>query len=310
MSVDIQSLIRESKCYSCLGVNEEQSLELALLGRIAEGGSFTVPVLSISLSSTANSLQLSWTDGTPQPSYELWRHLEGGTYSLYKIVSALSYTDTSGMGIHEVWYFKVRAVGALKFSNEIAVSRNLNFSATAVTSISYPTLVIDVGTVGMSFQNNANLVSIDLPALRQCKVMIIHNNAALVSATFPSLVTCTSPTSGTTISNNPVLTTLNYASMISGGGADYDVHSNVSLTTIVMTPAFRFGVASSYLFSDCAFTLVFEAFILQCLIDSPFSGLGSDFFLNGGANAPNDGTLDPLITILSNPPYNDNIVTN
>lgn len=307
VAIDVQTLLQESRCLACPGMSQVDQLKLALYERRA-ASEFTIPVLDISLSSVVASIQLSWTDTDPQPQYEVWRMIEGGSYTLRATVGVLSYTDTEGMGANAVWFFKVRAVGAITFSNEVAVSNNLRFDGSSVTSISYPTLILDVGTSGITISHNASLQTVSLPLLEQALVWVIIDNAALVSVDMHSFVTATSLLGASTCHTNPLLTTLNLSSMIDAGAADFDVHNNASLTTILMSPAFVFDVSSEYFFSDCAYTIEFELFILQRFQASPVNNF--IVFLNGGTNAPNDGTLDAVIAILEAPPYDGGIITN
>lgn len=45
MAIPFNTLLDESKCYLCLGISQAEALELALLNRIAEGGSGSEPLV-------------------------------------------------------------------------------------------------------------------------------------------------------------------------------------------------------------------------------------------------------------------------
>lgn len=309
MPIDPNTLLEEAKCFVCLNVSLEEAIELALLMRQL----LKAPTLTMDLASTTGSVHITWTDSVPGSLYEVWKRTESGSYSLVTTTAGLSYTDTAGIANHDVWYFKVRVVGSSLFSNEVAISNNLQFLASAVTTISYPSLILDVGANGVAVATNS-VTSVSFPLLVQCSgAFVVQACVALTTISLPSLTTCVK---GVAFTGNTLLSTLDIHSLVAPGAlaaATYSlqINGNPALQHPLINPSLIFSEVTldDYHFDGNALDVATEKVILQCMINSLIANM-NQVDMDGGSNAPPDAAMNVLITTLSNAPYNTSVLTN
>lgn len=209
----------------CFGVSEEEAIELALLVRIASGGSTPVAPntpsnLDISITSTNGSTILTWSNSDVPTTNQVWRSKNGGAYALLATVGGgvHTYTDTDVLPALDYWSYKVRACnGALcsAFTNLADAVNGIDESAGSASGvISFPTLIISYGTI--QYLGNL-LTSLSFPLLKRViGDFALSGDATAQSFSFPSLVS----TTGTVFfDSNPMLTSVTATALQTVGGA-------------------------------------------------------------------------------------------
>jgi hypothetical protein len=82
VAINPQTLFDEAKCYLCFEISEDEALELALLARIAGGGTPALLPANVLTLDTVNTVQgnavLTWTNPAGgADTFEIWRQLSG-----------------------------------------------------------------------------------------------------------------------------------------------------------------------------------------------------------------------------------------
>ena len=114
-------------------------------------GSLSTPNMTLGINSNSGSIIVEWTQASEPDENEIWKNINGGSFSLYTTIDGanITYTDTgSGMVDGDVWCYKVRGktgANTSSFSDVSCAVKQLFFPS---GSSSLPTWVMYFGDFG------------------------------------------------------------------------------------------------------------------------------------------------------------------
>ena len=247
-----------------------------------------VPAFDLENSSTAGSVNLSWSQGYSPDFTEIWRSQDGGVYSLIDTVTgADTYSDTDGLPSGSYWTYKIRNSLDEVYSDYSVEWVVLNqYFDPDPDSVIRPTWRICVSEFGVS--EVWTITAYEVPNLKLVKGSFYFDSVTEVAVpVFSSL----EEVQGDIIGSLAGLTTLNFDSLVTVSG-NIIADGCANLTTVSM-PAMTFHNGQNITFSLCALDAASMNHLMARGVASP--GLtGASFYLDGVNNAAltGQGLLD------------------
>jgi hypothetical protein len=271
VNCDPSSLANAARCFaSCIPPGEFEAVKVYLICEYANKstGPATPGSLDVSDPSVAGNTILTWTNSDLPTTNEIWKSTDGVTFAFLSSVSGNvhTFTDTAAMANNVFFYYKVRATTggvSSNFSNTVSVSNNINMSGSALTSFSFPTLVIAYGSFDVS------------------------SSVAAASATFTLLRKVTGLFN---LSSCPAITTLSLPALVSIG--DNFLFANIGVVNQVF-PSLQAVVGPFMDFDSCAalVTISFPAMTSVNSIDGSNCPLMTTLTFGAGVTVGGDLTI-------------------